>query len=430
MPGRVLAEWNRWRDVALALAMCAMGQYELWSGSTYDGAAVWPGGSRAFYTVLIVALTVPLAWRRRWPDAVCGFVFALLAVSCAVLGGGEATTEFVLFVVTAFTATAYARWPTAQAAAALVAGTIHELRDPHVHGFSDAVWSLGMLVIAWLLGWAVRTRQQRIGALESAARVAERLHAEQVAAATAAERAEIARELHDIVAHAVAVIVIQAQAGERALPRDTALAAEVLETIETSARSALVELRRLLTLLTDGSESALEPLASLTRLPDLIATFRAAGLDVAYDAPNALPTLPPTADLTAYRIVQQALTNTLQHAQAARVALRRDAGRLDILVEDHRTTGSTPPEHHGAGRGLIGMRERLALVGGELLEAARTDDGFRVHATIPLEPTEEPTVDLTEYHAVDLAAEPAEERAAEPVEDRAEEQAATPETVR
>lgn len=430
MPGKVLAEWNRWRDLALALAMCAMGQYELWSGATYDGASVWPGGSRALYTVLIVALTVPLVWRRRWPDAVCGFVFVLLAVSCAVLGGGEATTEFVLFVVTAFTATAYARWPTALAAAALVAGTIHELRDPHVHGFGDAVWALGMLVIAWLLGWAVRTRQQRIGALESAAQAAERLHAERVAAATAAERAEIARELHDIVAHAVAVIVIQAQAGERALPRDTALAAEVLETIETSARSALVELRRLLTLLTDGGESALEPLASLTRLPDLIATFRAAGLDVAYDEPNPLPSLPPTADLTAYRIVQQALTNTLQYAQAARVALRCDAARLDILVEDRRTAGLPPPEHRGAGRGLIGMRERLALVGGELLEAAPTDHGFRVRATIPLEPAEEPAVDLAEHHAADLAArpveQPAEERAAEP----AEQAAATTETVR
>lgn len=386
MPGRVASEWSRWRDLALALALCGMGQFELWSGSTYDGVRVWPGGSRALYTVLIIALTLPLAWRRRWPDAVCGFVFLLLAVSCAVLGGGEATTEFLLFVVTAFTATAYSRWPTVQAAAALIAGTIHELRDPQVHGFGDAVWSLGMLVIAWLLGWAVRTRQQRIGALESAARDAERVRAEQVASATAAERAEIARELHDIVAHAVTVIVIQAQAGERALPHDTALAGEVLATIETSARSALVELRRLLTVLTDSGEPALQPLASLSRLPDLIATFRAAGLAVSCDLPDALPPLSPAADLTAYRIVQQALTNTLHHAQQAQVALRRDADRLDILIEDHRAPGQARTERHGAGRGLIGMRERLALIGGRLLEAERTGDGFRVHATIPLEP--------------------------------------------
>jgi signal transduction histidine kinase len=253
----------------------------------------------------------------------------------------------------------------------------------------DAVWALGMLTLAWLLGWAVRTRQHRIGALESAADAARRRHAEEVARATAAERAAIARELHDIVAHAVAVIVIQAQVGRRALPHDPGLAADVFQTVEDSGRAALVELRRLLSLLSDDAmDSSLEPVASLRRLPDLIATFRSAGLQVDCTAPDVLPPLSPTADLTAYRVVQQALTNTLHHApgSSARVVLRCTGDELDIVADD-----DGPGRPHlaqptaSAGRGLIGMRERLALVGGVLVCAEPGERGFRVHARIPVE---------------------------------------------
>src|SRR6185437_12333434 len=201
-------------------------------------------------------LTLPLALRRRWPTAVNVSILGGLALISAAFGGSEATTGFLVFIVATFTLAAYGRWPLASAAAVVGAAVVHEVRDPHVHGLSDAVWALGRPAIAWLIGWARRTRVRRIGALESEALQAERRHAEQVAAATAAERAAIARELHDIVAHAVSVIVIQAQAGSRALPARTDVAADVLTTIESSARTALAELRRLLTLLSDDGDPA------------------------------------------------------------------------------------------------------------------------------------------------------------------------------
>ena len=315
------------------------------------------------------------------------FVFVVLAVSGAVLGGGEATTEFVLFIVTAFTAAAYSHRPVVGAFAALGAGTVHEVQDPQVHGFGDAVWALGMLTVAWLLGLAVRARQQRIGALESEAASAERRHAEQVAAATAAERTAIARELHDVVAHAVSVIVIQAQAGARALPRDPDLAARVLEQIESSGRTALTELRGLLTLLAADEVSAdRRPAASLEQLDELVAGVRAAGLTVDLDIERPLPVLSAIADLAAYRLIQEALTNTLRHApgSAALVRVRRARGQLEILAQDDGPAVGAAPAATGSGRGLIGMAERIALAGGHLLQAEPTVAGFRVHALVPL----------------------------------------------
>jgi signal transduction histidine kinase len=383
---RLLSALAHYRDVALAVGLCAAGLYELFAHVTYDGAAVWPG-DRAANAVIIPLLTLPLGVRRRWPTAVCLAVFTGLAASSAALGGGEATTGFVLFIATTFTAAAHARWRVGCAAAALCAGAVHELRDPHVHGFADVVWALGMLVIAWLLGAAVRARQQRIGALESEAIEAERRHTEDVAAATAAERATIARELHDIVAHAVSVIVIQAQAGARSLPRDARLVGEILEQIETTGRTALAELRGLLTVLAGDSAAAdVHPAASLSQLDELLQSCRAAGQRVELHLDGPIPELAPVADLAAYRVIQEALTNSLRHAPGAVATLRlQHRGTvLDIQVQDDggdgRARKATPA---GSGRGLIGMRERLALAGGRLVHAESTPAGFLVHAEVP-----------------------------------------------
>ena len=384
---RVAARLAACRDVALALALCGAGEYELAAHATYSGAPVWPG-PHAVNAALIPLMTLPLIWRRRRPLLVCLGVYGLLAVSSVVLGGAEATTEFLLFIATTFTGAAYTSQPALIATAALVGGIAHDVRDPQMHGPSDAVWSLGLLAISFLLGRAVHARQHRIGSLEHAAAIAERKHAADVAAATAAERAAIARELHDIVAHAVSVIVIQAQAGSRVLPERADVAAEVLATIESSARTALVELRRLLTLLSDdGEQATTNPVASLAQLPDLLDRCRGAGLDVELDA-DRLPALPPAGDLAAYRVIQEALTNTLRHAPGATatvtISVRRES--LEIVVTDDGGHGAAgQPAHDGTQRGLIGMRERLAMVGGELLAAGPHGAGYLVRAVVPID---------------------------------------------
>jgi signal transduction histidine kinase len=257
-----------------------------------------------------------------------------------------------------------------------------------VHGIGDAVWALGMLAIAFLIGRAVRTRHVRIDALQEEAAEREARHLQQVAAATAAERAAIARELHDIVAHAVSVVVIQAQAGARALPDRPHVAAETLTSLEESARSALVDLRRLLTVLGDDSNGrGAGPLGSLGQLAELARTFTGTGIDVTMRVPDSLPHLTPAAELAAYRVVQEALTNAARHARGSRVevTLELDGDTLDLRIINSSGTPAPVVAGLGAGRGLIGMRQRLDLVGGRLISAEPYDDGYQVHACIPVD---------------------------------------------
>ena len=374
------------RDVLLALALCAGAEYELASGAAYAGRAVWPG-PRLMVAALIPVLTLPMAARRRKPLLTCIGVLTAITVLSAAFGGGEATSEFVLFIAVVFSGAAYTDRPVLVAAAALVAGAVHELRDPSVHGFGDAVWMLGMLAIAFLIGRAVRARQVHIGVLQDEATQREARHREQVAAATTAERAAIARELHDIVAHAVSVVVIQAQAGARALPDHPDAAANTLTTIEDSARTALADLRRLLTVLgdDDGNRGA-APIGSLAQLDELGQTFVGSGIDVTLEMGDQLPRLTPAAELAAYRIVQEALTNAARYARGSHVDVTVCVigGNLDLRVVNSPGTAMPGVADLGAGRGLIGMRQRLNLVGGRLVTAAPADGGYEVHASIPV----------------------------------------------
>jgi len=379
---RVLAS----RDVLLALALCGAAEFELAAGATYSGRPVWPGPHLA-NAALIPLLTLPMALRRRRPLLVCVVVFGAVTVVSAVLGGGEATSEFLLFIAAAFSGAAYTDRPVIIGAAALAAGAVHELRDPSVHGIGDAVWGLGMLAVAFLIGRAVRARQVRIGALQDEATEREARHRQQVAAATAAERAAIARELHDIVAHAVSVVVIHAQAGARALPDRPHMAAASLSSIEDSARTALLDLRRLLTVLGDDSnDRGVAPLGSLGQLGELVRTFIGSGIDVTLHVPDALPHLNPAAELAAYRVVQEALTNAGRHARGSHVevTVTVDGDSLDLRIVNSPGTAAAGVAELGSGRGLIGMRQRLDLVGGRLISAAPRHGGYQVHACLPV----------------------------------------------
>lgn len=398
-------------DAALAVALGAFGEVELFSGATYDHAPVLPGPT-AVNAVLIVGFSVVLIWRRSRPLLACLVELGLLSAASLILGGAEAGTVFVLFIVVVYSGAAYARRPVLVAAAAAVTVLIHDLRDPHIHGPGDIAFVLGLVTVAWLIGRAVAARQHQIGRLEDHAGELERRHAAQVEAATAAERAAIARELHDIVAHAVSVVVIQAQAGSRALPERPEVAAEVLRTVESTGRSALDELRRLLTVLSgdvlagDGGDAPAAPAPSLAQLDTLLAGLRSAGLTVTMSRDLALPEPPAATQLAVYRVVQEALTNTLRHAPgaSARVALHRRGGVLDVLVEDAGPTAPGKGVRAGTGRGLIGMQQRLALVGGTLEHGRQAGGGYRVHAVVPVpdcrqltgQPvTGQPTVALT-----------------------------------
>lgn len=373
------------RDPLIVLVLVAGGLAEVLVGVTYAGRPVWPGPV-ALNVGLVPVLMVPLLWRRTRPVPSVLTSMTMFAAMSLGLGGTEGTTGFVFCVVAAFSAGAYIHRAVPIAAFLVAVALVHVLFDPSVQGPSDYVFGLGLFAVAFVIGRAVHARESRIDVLQDDAHETEQLQAAMVAEATAAERSALARDLHDIVAHAVSVIVIQAQSGSRALPGDTDRAASALATIESSAREALTELRHLVTLTHDGPEG-LEPVWSLHNLPELVERVRGVGLRVELEVPAPLPCLTPSGDLAAYRVVQEAFTNTMRHAPGAtaRLRIRCDGDVVEIIAEDDGSGGSTPPTV-GAGRGLIGMRERLRLAGGELAEVGPVDGaGYRVRARIPLD---------------------------------------------
>ncbi len=233
----------------------------------------------------------------------------------------------------------------------------------------------GGAVLAWTWGELWRTRR---GRRRDAAR-----------RAVAGERARIARELHDVVAHNVSIIVVQAVAAEDVFDERPDVARKALQTIEATGRDALAELRRLLQTMRpdepENGEDGHAPQPGLDHLDTLASTVQAAGLEVVVQREGAAVALPAGVDLSAYRIVQEALTNTLRHAHATRaeVTVRYAADAVAIEVTDDGGGGAPDPEA-GGGHGLVGMRERAALVGGTIEIGAAPQGGFRIRAELPL----------------------------------------------
>lgn len=234
-------------------------------------------------------------------------------------------------------------------------------------------------------GRIMRRRRARERVLEGRAAELEQEGDERARAAVAEERARIARELHDVIAHAVSVVLLQARGARRVLSEDEGPVREALDTIERSSREALEEMRRLLGLLRAyDQEPALAPQPSLSRIADLVESVRAAGLPVELSLDGELGDLPAGVDVSAYRIVQEALTNALKHAGPARahVLIHRSEEDLEIQVIDD---GAGAGIEAGSGHGLVGIRERVAIFGGRLEAGHRPEGGYALSARLPLD---------------------------------------------
>jgi signal transduction histidine kinase len=327
---------------------------------------------------LVVGSAMPIAWRRRAPSV----VFAIVAASAGVasLFGYWPEVAFPVLVAT-YSAAAYraradvVRLALPVAAAASVAIAVGERSHRRLNGISIVLDLVVTFATPALLGRLTYNRRRR-AAIERDRAAAD---------AVAAERARIARELHDVVAHHMSVMVVQAGAARAVGANDPDAASEALRQIEASGRTGLLEMRRLLELLkADDGRAALEPQPGLAGLDPLLDGMRAAGLPVEATIEGEPRSLPPGVDLSAYRIVQEALTNTLRHAGASRagVRLRYAADAIEIeVVDDGR--GADPSADTGAGHGLIGMRERVQLFGGDLETGSAPDGGFHVRARLP-----------------------------------------------
>jgi signal transduction histidine kinase len=255
-------------------------------------------------------------------------------------------------------------------------------------------WLLNILAlsIAWVLGVTMRTRRAYVRELEARARLLEREQDERARLAVALERGRIARELHDVVAHSVSVMVVQAAAAERLVERDPARAAEALDNVRITGRRALEEMRRLVGLLRhEEAPPELGPQRGLDALEELAAEVTRAGVPVELSVQGSPRPLPQIVEVSAYRVIQESLTNTLKHAgpARARVILRYAPDALEVQVSDTGSVAAREPAQPEApaedgGHGLIGMRERIALFNGELNAGPRPEGGYAVVARIPL----------------------------------------------
>jgi signal transduction histidine kinase len=344
-------------------------------------------GVFAAYTVAVAALAV----RRRFPLTSTIIIVAALSVEWLAFGAPEGFGVFATLVIAGYTVAAYEDRPRALGglAALLAAAVIWSVRDPvpanlraHV---VTAVW-LSPVVMGWLLGAYLRTRRLYVRALHERADRAEREREEQAHAAVASERTRIARELHDILAHNVSVMVVQAEAADEMLQRDMPDRARApVWKIQETGRAALTDMRRMLGILREAdSGPALTPQPGIANLQMLLTQVRESGLPVELEVRGDPEPLPPGIDLSAYRIVQEALTNALKYAGPARacVVVHFAPGSLTLEIDDDGVGSSAAGN---GGHGLVGMRERVAVFGGDVEAGPKRGGGYRVTARLPLE---------------------------------------------
>jgi signal transduction histidine kinase len=373
-------------DIALALLAIGVGLVEFTS-------AEWPGVAAMLLTVIGGGA---LVLRRFAPLPVLATTLAtaaaIVAIDAEKLGDPiEASSLAVLIAVYTVGAMCERRVsltalvPTAVVVAGLSAATA-DVQGRETSALGGAIIATALTVGIWGLGAYAQTRRRYLRELEQRAAQAEREREQLARIAVHEERASIARELHDIVAHSVSVMLLGVRGARDVLRASPEVADETLARVEMSGEQSLGELRRILALLREraqGAESRPQP--SLTDLDELVAGYRAAGLPVRLEVTGEAPPLPSGVELSVYRIVQEALTNALKHSDPTRVIATlayRDSG-LELEVVDD---GTGPDEQSVStpGQGLIGMRERVALLGGELETGRREGGGFRVAARLPL----------------------------------------------
>jgi signal transduction histidine kinase len=354
---------------------------------------------RAGTAIFCVLVALPLAFRHRWPLRSLGAAYLIGAGSLWLLGNADDfSTPFLVVLFGAYTAGGLAVNRDALAGLAMtwtLVAIVALSADRVIVG--DFLFPMGFSLFAWTVGRAIRHRTLLAAELHEAALSAEEAREEDTARAIADERRRIAREMHDLVGHSVSVMVVQAGGARRILDRDPERAAEAAELIEQTGRAALAEMRRLLGLLGPGETGAFAPQPTLDGLDALIGRARGAGLPVTATVEGEPRDLPAGAELAAYRIVQEALTNVIKHGGRAHtdVVVRWAGDALELAVTDYggRAIAGAGDELGagslgGSGQGLIGMRERTRVYGGDLEAAPRTGGGFAVHARIPYEQSE------------------------------------------
>jgi signal transduction histidine kinase len=341
-----------------------------------------------FLTAMLALAAASLVLRRALPLAP---VLVTIAVTAAQVVAGRLSDEVLVlatWMLGAYAVAAWARVRTAVAGlglwlVAMMLGTVA------TDDWSNVLFGSTLMVAAWVPGLVVRRWRLATEVARGQALRAEEEGGERARAAVEAERARIARELHDVVAHAVGIMVVQATAAEQQVDDDPVAVRRALQAIQSAGRQAAADLARMLGVLHDpaGEPPDRLPVPSLTRLDELLAG--AAGHPVSVAVEGDLEGLPPAVDLSAYRVVQEALTNALKHAPGSAVEVRvvRSSGAVQVEVVDRAPASvtSSGPAVPGSGNGLRGLRERVQVFGGRFEAGPEAHGGFRVAAVLPIE---------------------------------------------
>jgi signal transduction histidine kinase len=342
------------------------------------------GGTRVLAVTVVVANNLALFWRRRYPWGVLSvnlttaLVLVAIGLPLVIL---HLAPLIALYSLSSNTTRDRSVWGLG---AAIVVLFIAEAASGFAETWDTVAGNVVGLFSAWLFGTFVFSRQLYMSQLEVRTRELEEARDELANRIVTEERLRIARELHDVVAHSLSLIAVQSGVGAHVIEQQPQQAKRALQEVENTSRQALDEMRRLLGVLRSDEVANLDPVPGLDGLPSLVKQVSAAGPKIELQVHGERQPLPPSVDLTAFRIAQESLTNVVKHAHAteARTVLTYTPNRLVIEIVDN---GSAPPRNSpDGGHGLAGMRERVAMFGGSLEAGPLRDGGFRVHAELPL----------------------------------------------
>jgi signal transduction histidine kinase len=364
-------------DVALAAALAVYSELDVFLTHEWHGDKPVTGA-------VVLAMALSLAWRRTAPRVTLAVPVGGLVLLSLLYGGSETGGNLFILLAAVYSVALYGRDPLTAAVVYAITAAVHTARTPEVHGAGDWLWEPVMLGLAFGVGIAMRARQARTADLEEKTGTLEREQEARAAAAAAEERRRIARELHDIVSHGLGVMVLQAGAADQVLDRDPARAHEVLASVRAVGEEAIGEMGTLLGLIRGDGEVTLEPQPTLEDVDSLVTRMREAGLQAELVVSGTRRPLPAALELSAYRIVQEGLTNALKHASGAQTRVTLRYGERDLQVEVADDGAAANGNGPGGRRGLAGVAERVAVFGGQLQAGPGLEGGWVLRAVFPV----------------------------------------------
>jgi signal transduction histidine kinase len=371
-------------DLALSVVLAIFGFLDTTATGQFQWLDQWRG-PRLINGIVVPTAALLLAWRRRFPLTVLAGVCAAMVGLGFAYGASQTSINVFVTAIAIYSAAAYGASVPLAAGIAAVGIWLRDAHDPAIRSVGEHLWDWVFAGLFFGVGLATRLRHERVVTAEGQARAAEHAQAERARAAAEAERQRIARELHDIVAHSLGVLVFQAGVGEQLIDHDQGKAREAFRAIRAAGVEAVGEMGTILGLIRGDGVAGREPQPRAADIETLVRKARDTGVAVELAVHGAPPPLPAAVELSMYRIAQEGLTNAMRYAPSAPIRVGIGYREQDVLVEVVNEAGTgADPGPHGSGRGLIGLRERVAIFAGQLDAGPRPEGGWRLAATLPV----------------------------------------------